>query len=100
MHHLFLTRKAAASITAAMRYFIAKKKFGRMQKGSELVKEEFKEGMRMTQANSYIQEQQKVQGNEDELMIIEKVEEQDLREMKNMMDNRLVEFRDEWNELK
>ena len=27
MHHLLLTRKAAVSITAAMRYFIAKKKF-------------------------------------------------------------------------
>lgn len=27
MHHLFLTRKAARSITSAMRYFLAKKKF-------------------------------------------------------------------------
>jgi len=27
MHHLFLTRKAASSITSAMRYFLAKKKF-------------------------------------------------------------------------
>jgi hypothetical protein len=39
-------------------------------------------------------------GNEDELMIIEKVEEQDLREIKIVMDNRLLEFRDEWNEMK
>ena len=33
-------------------------------------------------------------------MIIEKVEEQDLREIRNVMDNRLMEFRDEWNEMK
>jgi hypothetical protein len=32
MHHLFLTRKAAASITAAMRYFIAKKKYDKIKK--------------------------------------------------------------------
>ena len=29
MHHLFLTRKAASSITSSLRYFLAKKKYER-----------------------------------------------------------------------
>jgi hypothetical protein len=33
-------------------------------------------------------------------MISERIEAQDLKEYKNMMSNRLSEFREEWNELK
>lgn len=35
MHHLFLTRKAASSITSAMRYFLAKRKSQKNQKNKE-----------------------------------------------------------------
>jgi hypothetical protein len=31
MHHLFLTRKAASSITSSLRYFMAKKKYARLK---------------------------------------------------------------------
>ena len=37
---------------------------------------------------------------EEELMINERVEAQDLKDYKNVMGNRLQEFREEWNELK
>jgi len=37
---------------------------------------------------------------EEELMISERVEAQDLKDYKNMMTNRLQEFKGEWNELK
>jgi hypothetical protein len=37
---------------------------------------------------------------EEELMINERVEAQDLKDFKNVMGNRLQEFREEWNELK
>lgn len=37
---------------------------------------------------------------EEELMINERVEAQDLKDYKNVMSNRLQEFREEWNELK
>ena len=37
---------------------------------------------------------------EEELMISERVEAQDLKEYRNLMTNRLAEFREEWNELK
>ena len=33
-------------------------------------------------------------------MLSERIEEQDLKEYKGKMNNRLQEFRDEWNELK
>jgi hypothetical protein len=33
-------------------------------------------------------------------MLSEKIEEDDLRELRTAMDNRLSEFKDEWNELK
>lgn len=33
-------------------------------------------------------------------MLNERIEEDDLRELRNTMDNRLKEFKDEWNELK
>jgi hypothetical protein len=37
---------------------------------------------------------------EEELMISERVEAQDLKAYKDVMSNRLQEFREEWNELK
>lgn len=37
---------------------------------------------------------------EEELIISERVDAQDLKEYKNVMTNRLTEFREEWNELK
>lgn len=40
------------------------------------------------------------QDYEEELMISERVEAQDLKELKNIMSNRLQEFKGEWNELK
>lgn len=33
-------------------------------------------------------------------MLSERIEEQDLKEYKGIMNNRLTEFRDEWNELR
>ena len=37
---------------------------------------------------------------EEEIMLSERIEEQDLKDYKIIMNNRLREFRDEWNELK
>jgi len=83
MHHLMLTRKAAASITSAMRYFISKRKFhDRLaMRNSQNVASgflEFSEGM----------------------MSNELVEESDLEQLKKQMQTRLGQFRDEWVGLK
>lgn len=37
---------------------------------------------------------------EEELMLSDRIEEQDLRDYKQAMNNRLAEFTDEWKELK
>ena len=111
MHHLFLTRKAASSITSAMRYYMAKKRskltqayqqerHGR-QRGISILGGQptpAQNPLRLSTANPG--DVNWTQDLEEELMISERVEQQDLKEYKNMMTNRLQEFREEWNELK
>eukprot|EP00347_Sterkiella_histriomuscorum_P005684 403355659 len=136
MHHLFLTRKAATSITSAMRFFLAKRRQQQAQEvnftsffimielqriqmleqgnyrqseiggGRSRVQSEFAPLFRKKQANVaggvQTQNPNEVwnQDLEEELMLSERIEEQDLMEYKSVMNNRLQEFRDEWNELK
>lgn len=84
MHHLYLTRKAASSITSAMRYFMAKKRSKRTLRAKVAPGE----GQRCsTNVNDSFDV-------EEELMINEKVEAQDLKEYRNVMSNRLQDFRE------
>ncbi len=103
MHHLFLTRKAAASITCAMRYFMAKKRSkitqaqSQYRRGAEGSLISPRLPLRTSNHNFAINPTSDL---EEELMISERVEAEDLKEYHSMMSNRLQEFREEWNELK
>ena len=107
MHHLYLTRKAASSITSAMRYFMAKKRSKRtayaaaQQHDSSLGRATILNSFASPSAglNPYNNRNWSVE-LEEEQMISERVEAQDLKEYRNVMSNRLQEFREEWNELK
>ena len=93
MHHLFLTRKAASSITSAMRYFMAKKRSKRTLAASAEAAPNSSPILNARNLNDSID-------MEEELMINERVEAQDLKDFRNVMSNRLQDFREEWNELK
>jgi len=80
MHHLRLTRKAAISITAALRFYIAKKKYKEVMNRETVI---------------YGDDTMK-----SEIMVNERIEDDDLRRLRVKMQTRLGQFRDEWNELK
>jgi hypothetical protein len=101
MHHLFLTRKAASSITSAMRYYMAKKR-SKLAQAYNQGKDGRGRGISMY--GSTLQSQGRLnnrfstlapvdinwtQDYEEELMISERVEAQDLKELKSIMSNRL-----------
>lgn len=96
MHHLYLTRKAASSITSAMRYFMAKKRSKRTLR-AKVAPGEAQREFQLSRSSTNVNDSFDV---EEELMINEKVEAQDLKEYRNVMSNRLQDFREQWNELK
>lgn len=106
MHHLFLTRKAATSITSAMRYYMAKKR-SKLAQAYNQGKETKSRGISLFSPTNGLRSSAAAPGDinwtqdlEEELMISERVEAQDLKDYKNMMTNRIQEFKGEWNELK
>jgi hypothetical protein len=106
MHHLFLTRKAATSITSAMRYYMAKKR-SKLAQAYNQGKDTKSRSISLFSPTNGLRSSAAAPGDinwtqdlEEELMISERVEAQDLKDYKNMMTNRLQEFKGEWNELK